>query len=231
MSGLRLARPRWITSRVRQRRPRQESVRTYAAVYGDQRRLEDAGGAGVRRGRHRRTRTAGTGGARVGMVMLRNMKVSDYIADFDSTAAMLCAIGRYVHGKAFPALGVGSHVLKPVATAVNKLPRSFSERIYIWSGWREAIPLERLREANAEPISHWIVSQYPRRRYPAVMIGSSNGVAVHLCTALGIPWLPQTFLIPVRRSLHRTSRNRIWSGDGGMRRLSWRRILNSHCTI
>ncbi len=29
------------------------------------------------------------------------------------------------------------------------------------------------------------------------MIGSSNGAAIHLCAALGIPWLPQTVLIPV----------------------------------
>jgi hypothetical protein len=31
------------------------------------------------------------------------------------------------------------------------------------------------------------------------MIGSSNGANVHLCAALGVPWLPQTFLIPVRQ--------------------------------
>jgi hypothetical protein len=42
------------------------------------------------------------------------------------------------------------------------------------------------------------VEQYPRRQYPAVAIGSSGGALVHLCAALGIPWLPQTFLIPVR---------------------------------
>jgi hypothetical protein len=33
-----------------------------------------------------------------------------------------------------------------------------------------------------------------------VAIGSSNGALVHLWAALGIPWLPQTMLIPVRRS-------------------------------
>jgi hypothetical protein len=32
------------------------------------------------------------------------------------------------------------------------------------------------------------------------VVGSSNGAAVHLCAALGIPWLPQTTLIPVRRT-------------------------------
>jgi hypothetical protein len=45
-----------------------------------------------------------------------------------------------------------------------------------------------------------MVSLYPQRQYPAVMVGASNGAAVHLCAALGIPWLPQTFLIPVARS-------------------------------
>ena len=53
---------------------------------------------------------------------------------------------------------------------------------------------------RAEEVSRWVVSHYPRRRYPAAVIGSSNGALVHLCAALGIPWLPQTFLVPVRRS-------------------------------
>jgi len=45
-----------------------------------------------------------------------------------------------------------------------------------------------------------VVSHYPKRHYPSAVIGSSNGALVHLSAALGIPWLPQTFLIPVRRS-------------------------------
>lgn len=43
-----------------------------------------------------------------------------------------------------------------------------------------------------------MVNEYPQREYPAVAIGSSSGALVHLCAALGIPWLPQTFLIPVQ---------------------------------
>jgi hypothetical protein len=45
-----------------------------------------------------------------------------------------------------------------------------------------------------------MVSLYPKRRYPAVVVGSSNGAFIHICAALGIPWLPQTFLLPVARS-------------------------------
>lgn len=52
---------------------------------------------------------------------------------------------------------------------------------------------------DMDAISAGIVQAYPRRRYPAVVIGSSGGALVHLCAALGVPWLPQTLLLPVRR--------------------------------
>ncbi len=35
--------------------------------------------------------------------------------------------------------------------------------------------------------------------YPAVLVGASNGALVHLAAAAGVPWLPQTLLVPVRR--------------------------------
>jgi hypothetical protein len=44
-----------------------------------------------------------------------------------------------------------------------------------------------------------VVDKFPRRTYPAMLIGSSNGAAVHLACALRVPWLPQTLLVPVRR--------------------------------
>jgi hypothetical protein len=43
-----------------------------------------------------------------------------------------------------------------------------------------------------------VVDLYPKQKYKAILIGSSSGPAVHLGAALGIPWLPQTFLIPVK---------------------------------
>ncbi len=52
---------------------------------------------------------------------------------------------------------------------------------------------------NEERIAHDLVAQYPRRKYPAIAIGSSNGALVHLFAALGIPWLPQTNLMLVNR--------------------------------
>jgi hypothetical protein len=60
-----------------------------------------------------------------------------------------------------------------------------------------------------------MTSLYPRRRYPLALIGSSNGAAVHLAAALGAPWLPQTFLVPVR--------NRGNDPDDPRRDLEWGR--------
>jgi len=121
-----------------------------------------------------------------------------FVADFDSASAMLRATARYLRGEGFPALGL-SRRLEPLAIAVNLLPRPLRRWVYIRGGHDEAIPPEQLAEVRAEAIARWAVEAYPRRRYPAIALGSSNGALVHLCAALGIPWLPQTCLIPVRQ--------------------------------
>jgi hypothetical protein len=132
------------------------------------------------------------------------MKTSSYVADFDSAAGMLRALSNYLRGEDFPLVGAmprrNMPVMKLVATVVNRLPSSLREQVYIWSGWFEAVNTRKLRDVRTDEIAAWMTTLYPRRRYPAVAIGSSNGAATHLWSALGIPWLPQTFLIPVARS-------------------------------
>jgi hypothetical protein len=49
-------------------------------------------------------------------------------------------------------------------------------------------------------VARWLVDQAPRRRYPAVLLGSSNGALSHLAAAAQVPWLPGTVLVPVARS-------------------------------
>lgn len=125
---------------------------------------------------------------------------SSPIANFDSAAGMVRAIGRFLDGKDFRGLGSLPPGLEPAARVLNALPLTVRERIYTWSGWLEALAPRHLGHVRAEDISRWVVQQYPHRRYPGVVIGSASGALVHLCTALGIPWLPQTVLIPVARS-------------------------------
>src|SRR5438105_13267245 len=100
-----------------------------------------------------------------------SLTATEAIADFDSAAAMLRALGRFLHGKDFPGLGINPDSLEPVGLLVNQLPRFLREQVYIWSGWAEAIPPEKLSRVDAEEISRWAVSEYPQRRYPAVAIG------------------------------------------------------------
>ena len=122
-----------------------------------------------------------------------------FVADFDSASAMLQATARFLRGQDFRGLGL-PRALEPLAIAVNCLPRPLRRLVYTYSGGAEAIPPERLAEIRAEEVSRWATGLYPQRTFPAIAIGSSNGALVHLCAALGIPWLPQTVLIPVRQS-------------------------------
>lgn len=130
------------------------------------------------------------------------MRAADAVAKFDSATAMLRALARFTHGRDFPMLG-GRPWAEPLATGllglVNRLPEGLREQLYSYSGWSEAIPPDRLAEVRSEELAAWVAGHYPRRRYPAVLVGSSNGAAVHLGAALGVPWLPQTLLVPVRQ--------------------------------
>ncbi len=119
-----------------------------------------------------------------------------YIANFDSATAMSRALGRFLQGKDFPSLG-----LPPAGSLThlaNRLPERAREVVYSAGSGGEAIPGKMVDKVKAEELSKWVTGLYPRgRRYPAIAIGSSSGALVHLCAALGIPWLPQTFLIPI----------------------------------
>ncbi len=85
-------------------------------------------------------------------------------------------------------------------TGASHLPSKWVEKLSTLSGWLDASSPSVFELVKAESISRWVVGQYPKRRYPAAMIGSTNGAATNLCAALGIPWLPQTLLTCVRHS-------------------------------
>jgi hypothetical protein len=114
---------------------------------------------------------------------------------------MLYSLGRSLHGKGFSGVGVLPFVPGGVAALVNFLPFKVRQQIYRKSGAFASQKPENIQRIQAEGISEWVVEQFPKQIYPAAMLGSSNGAVTHLCAALGIPWLPQTFLLTVRREL------------------------------
>jgi hypothetical protein len=121
------------------------------------------------------------------------------IANFDSASVMLRALARFLDGKDFPALGQ-PRALQQIVRFADYLPRRVRERAFALGGALEGVAPDDAGRVNAAEIADWMCGLYPRRRYPAVMIGSSSGALVHLGAALGMPWLPQTFLSLIRQT-------------------------------
>jgi hypothetical protein len=119
------------------------------------------------------------------------------IANFDSASAMLRALAHFLHGKDFPGLGQ-PRLLQYPASLADWLPRWLRQEVFARVGASEGVPAHAAGQVSTAAIAEWFASLYPQRPYPAVAIGSSNGALVHLCAALGIPWLPQTLLTLIR---------------------------------
>lgn len=133
------------------------------------------------------------------------MKAGRAVASFDSATGMVRALSRHLRGLDVPLLGqfpaAAEAPMSALLGGANRLPRSWAQRAYAVSGAAEGVPPARTGEVDAEALARWVVEHYPRdRRYDVVFLGSSNGSAVHLAAAVGAPWLPQTLLVPVRRS-------------------------------
>jgi hypothetical protein len=128
------------------------------------------------------------------------MKLPREIAGFDSASAMVVALARFLHGRDTPPLGKPAFgVLRPVAALAAGLPMGTRQWIYSVFSGAEGRPEAEVARLDGDAVASAIAGVYPRRRYPAVVIGSSNGALTHLCAALGVPWLPQTVLLPVRQ--------------------------------
>jgi hypothetical protein len=129
------------------------------------------------------------------------MSPPNYIAAFDSASVMSLATAAGLRGEPFPALG-NPPALKPIARRANLLPPKVRERLFVLSGALETVSDKRLDRLDFEEVGGWLSDEYPEGPYPAVAVGSSSGAMVHLYAALGIPWLPQTLLVPVRQRVH-----------------------------
>ena len=128
------------------------------------------------------------------------MKLPREIAGFDSASGMVVALARFLHGRDTPPLGRPAfRALRPVAAVVAGLPVATRQWVYSVFSGAEGRPEADIARLDVDTVSAAVAGVYPRRRYPAVAIGSSNGAVTHLCAALGVPWLPQTVLLPVRQ--------------------------------
>ncbi|GIF14002.1 hypothetical protein [Actinoplanes teichomyceticus] len=124
------------------------------------------------------------------------MKLPREIAGGDSAWALAVALARFLHGRDTPPPGrAARHAL---AAAAARLPQPLRQAACGVLSGAGGGPPERMATLDVEALYTRIAAAYPRRRHPAVVIGSASGALVHLCAALGVPWLPQTVALPVR---------------------------------
>jgi hypothetical protein len=129
---------------------------------------------------------------------MRTLPPEDAVAAFDSASAFLTSLARSLHHQDFAYLGQ-SRLKVPLVYASKVLPRPLRRRVYASASGREGVPPDKLDGIDMEQVAAWVAAKYPDGTFPAVLLGSSNGALIHLAAACGIPWLPQTVWIPVRR--------------------------------
>ncbi len=120
---------------------------------------------------------------------------------FDSCSSMAGALANCLRNRPFPAGGNVPSIIAPLIRSLNRLPSPLRRFLFTEGVFLEAMPERHAGRIDAERISRGILDLYPDRSYPAVAIGSSDGAAIHLCAAAGIPWLPHTVLVSIRRRL------------------------------
>jgi hypothetical protein len=120
------------------------------------------------------------------------------VASFDSASAFLGSLAGALGHRDFPYLGQ-SRFKVPAVFASQFLPEPLRRRAYAIASGREGVRPGRLGGIDLEQVAAWVVGKYPPGPVPAVFLGSSNGALTHLAAACGVPWLPQTMLVPVRR--------------------------------
>ncbi|MEX2592331.1 MAG: hypothetical protein WD426_06125 [Anditalea sp.] len=120
-----------------------------------------------------------------------------FTVNFDSSSGLVKALSNCLHGKSFAGVGTipNSQLLGKI---INVIPPKLQKNIYVYGSAKGAKDPEKLGKVDSNEFSEWVSSLYPKQKYPALLIGASNGPVVHLAAAMGIPWLPQTFLIPVK---------------------------------
>ncbi|HEX5908031.1 MAG TPA: hypothetical protein VFY56_13515, partial [Propionibacteriaceae bacterium] len=118
------------------------------------------------------------------------------VASFDSASVLHAATAAALEGQPFPNLG-SSALAGLVVRAAGRLPWSLLRGIYTRIGASEGINPGRLGDVDLAAVAASFADRYPMRRYPAILIGSSNGALTHLAAAMQLPWLPDTVLVPV----------------------------------
>lgn len=121
---------------------------------------------------------------------------------YDSGKTLFRQLAHCLHGSSAPFLGQASarmeRAIHPFMRGINLVPRALRQQFIAWGPLPASVPPSKLIDFDADVLASEFVAQLPAREYPAIILGSANGAGVHLAAALGVPWLPQTAMVPVR---------------------------------
>lgn len=121
------------------------------------------------------------------------------ISRLDSSTTLLLALAARLRGAEFVRLGVLPRTAQALSPLANRTPTWVRAYLYRLTAVIQAISVSRFDRFDSDALCRWVVGQYPRASYTAAAVGSSNGALMYLLAAMGVPWLPQTFLVPVHR--------------------------------
>ena len=126
---------------------------------------------------------------------------STKIGQFDSASTMVRVLAAALEGQHTVGLAMPKR-FNVVARASQFIPPSLRSRLFSLGAANEAIELKDLGPKDGPRAAEWVTSQYKNlRKAPAIFIGATNGAVADLAAGLGAPWLPQTFLVLVRRKV------------------------------
>ncbi len=122
-------------------------------------------------------------------LLLEDPPAPDFLANLDSAATMVRAGRRALLEEGFE----GSDLPPPEPR------RSLIGRLHLRHRERPGIRPREMTGISTDAFRKWVVDSYPSRTQSAVFIGSTSGAISHLAAAMGVAWLPQTFLVQVQR--------------------------------
>src|SRR5688572_12505436 len=105
------------------------------------------------------------------------------ITEYDSAAFMHRATANFLHGKDFAVWErVPRHLPRSafitLVGLMNNLPEALKIRLSVATSQTQALKARDVSAVSEESIARDLVAQFPRRKYPAIAIGSSNGALV-----------------------------------------------------
>ena len=129
--------------------------------------------------------------------MVKTLPPDQVVASFDSASVLHAATAAALEGKKLPApeqrAGRRGGDTRGGATAVAGAARDIHPNRGVGGD-----PAQSVDRVDLQQVAASFAEAYPARRYPAALVGSSNGALAHLAAAMQVPWLPQTLLVPVK---------------------------------